>query len=379
MQVLRSDEGVVLQDAERALRSSHQRVTRVSVLDELFNPLPGLIFTGENGYTVSGTVNMDVTRAIRRTCSVQLANPDGVWTPADEDSAFYWDKHVKIERGLVSGGVAYYAPLGVFLIDAPAVDARHNLVISGSDRMDRATRSEFTAPTTYFENAGVGATIRDILEDAGVGATLWTVDDGGAQLGADRHYEVGDSRLQAALTLATDFALEVFADAAGFMVVRPASDPEEIASAWTFRAGEDATHLGVSKRWSRDRFYNHVLVTGESADQTPVRAEAEVTDPSNPLRTDGPMGDRLYKYTSAMITDAGQALSVAYALLWERALIEEEIDLEHVVNPMLEAGDAVTIVDTPTHTDDRYMIQSLNLPLAAGTAQLHVSKIRRIE
>lgn len=378
MQTLRSDDGAVLAEAERALRRSHQRVTRVSVLDELFNPLSGYVFTGADGYAVSGSVNMDLSRSIRRTVSLQLANPDGIWTPAGEDSAFYWNKHIKVERGVVAGGVEYLAPLGVFLIDSPSVDRRHNLVITGSDRMDRATRSEFTSPTMYSSGAGVGATIREILEDSGVGATLWTVDDGGATLGADRHYEIGDSRLQAALSLATSFALEVYADANGYMVIRPARDPDEVPSSWTFREGPDATHLGVSKRWSRDRFYNHVLVTGENADQEPVRGEAEVTDPSNPLRTDGPMGDRLYKYTSGMITTQAQAIEVAYALLWEKALIEEEIALEHVANPLLEAGDAVTIIDDVTRTDDKYMVQSLTIPLAGGPARLDVSKIRRI-
>lgn len=379
MQSLRSDAGVNLPDAERVLRGSHQRVTRVSVLDSLFNPLPGFIFTGEDGYAVDGSVSMDATRPIRRTLRLTLANPGGVWTPTDEDSAFYWDKHVKVERGVRVGGVEYFAPLGVFLIDTPEVDARSgDLSLTGADRMDRATRAEFTAPVTYASATSVGLVLRDLLEDAGVGITNWIVDDAGSTLGAARYYEAGDDYLQAALTLARDFALEVFADARGYMVIQPKPDPADAASAWTFEAGEEATHLGLSKRWSRDRFYNHVLVTGENANQDPVRAEAEITDPSSPLRTSGPMGDRLFKYTSGMITTVGQAQDVADALLWEHALIEEEIRLEHVPNPSLEAGDAITVKDAVTHTDDLYVVSSLDVPLAGGSAQINVKKVRTI-
>lgn len=376
---LKADDGTPLADPERVLRSSHQRVARVSVLDDLFNPLPGLVFTGADGYAVDGSVSQDASRAIRRTVTLTISNPDGVWTPRGEGSAFYWDRQIKVERGVVVGGVAYYAPLGVFLIDAPEVDARAGLLtLSGADRMDRATRSEFTAPTSYALGAGVGAAVRDILEDAGVGITQWSVDDGGATLGAARHYEVGEERLQAAITLANDFALEVLADANGFMVVRPKRDPQDLPSSWTFKAGVDATHLGLAKRWSRDRFYNHILVTGESADQEPLRAEASVTDPSNPLRVTGPMGDRLFKYTSAMITTVQQAQDVADAMLWERALIEEELSIEHVVNPMLEAGDAIRVEDNSSATDDKYAIASLDLPIAAGPASLNVKKVRTL-
>lgn len=377
---LRDADGLLLANADQVLRRSHQRVARVSVLDDLFNPLPGLVFTGELGYAVDGAVTQDTARAIRRTLSLTLANPDGVWTPRGEGSPFYWDRHVFVERGVRVGGVEYYSPQGVFLIDTPSVDSRARaLTISGSDRMDRATRSEFTAPTTYDLGDPVGEVIRDILEDAGVGSSRWTVNDEGAQLGADRYYEAGEDRMGAALSLATAFALEVFADANGFMVVQPVRDPESLASTFTFASGESATMLGLSKKWSRDRFYNHVLVTGESSElDPPARAEVSVTDPSNPLRVTGPMGDRLYKYVSAMITTDAQALAVAQALLWEKALIEEEISVEHIVNPTIEAGDAVTVVEADSATDDRYAVTAVSSPLGAGPATLTVKKVRRL-
>lgn len=377
MTPLKAEDGTALADPERALRESHQRVTRVSVLDDLFNPLPDLTFTGTDGYVLDGRVSGDASRYIRRTLSLELANPDGVWTPRGEGSAFYWDKLLRVERGIRSGGTDYLAPLGVFLIDSPSVDLTR-LSLTGSDRMDRATKSEFTTPTSYAAGTRVGTVIQDILTDAGLGASLWTVDDNGSTLGVARNFEVGEERLPAAMSLATSFALDVFADGAGYVVVRPKRDPATVASSWTFQAGVDATHVGLSKTWSRDRFYNHVLVSGESAEAAPVRAEASITDPSHPLRVTGAMGDRLFKYTSAMITTTQQAQSVANALLWEHAIIEEEIRLEHVPNPTLEPGDAVTIVDPASDTDDRYIIDTIDLPLAGGAATLNVKKIRSL-
>lgn len=381
MLTLKNDNGEILVDAVRVLSSSHQRTTRVSILDDLYNPLPGAVFTGTDGYAIDGSVQHDRSKLVSRSCSLTIANPDGIWTPGTAESLFYWNRLIYIERGVVLGGVPFYAPLGVFLIDTPEVvhgGGRATLQIGGSDRMDRGTRSEFTSPVSYASGSSVGAVIQDILLDAGLGSERWIIDDGGATLGATRNYEVGEDRMGAVKALASSFALDVYADANGYLVIRETPDPNDQASVWTFQEGVEATMLGLSKRWSRDRFYNHILVSGEAADQAPIRAEASDTNPASPTRVTGPMGDRLYKYTSAMITTLAQAQSVANALLFEKALIEEEIDLSHIANPLLEAGDAISIVESVTATDDKYILDSLTIPLAAGSASLQVRKVRRL-
>jgi hypothetical protein len=381
MQGLRSDAGIELVTPDRTLSSSHQRVTRVSVLDDLYNPLPGAVLTGEDGYVLDGSVTSDEARSVARSLTLSIVNPQGVWTPTGPGSLLYWDRLLRVERGVRVGGVDYVAPLGVFLIDEPQSDndgSGHVLTIKGADRMDRAIRSEFTAPTTYAAGTRVGVVIQDILTDAGVGSERWIIDDGGATLGAVRAYEVGEERLSAAMTLATSFALLVRADANGYMTVTPKVDPTTLTPAWTFAAGDSAVHEGISKRWSRARFYNHILVTGESADQTPVRAEASDTNPSSPTRVTGPMGDRLYKYTSAMITTVPQAQATANALLWEHALIEETIRVAHVALPMFELGDAISVNDAVSATDSKYVIDAMTIPLAAGAASLDVKMARRL-
>jgi hypothetical protein len=375
MRPLRNSAGVEL--APALLRQSHQRVARVSVLDDLFNPLPGLVFTGELGHTLDGQVSQDVGKLVRRSLSLTLANPGGVWTPDGPGDPFWWDKLISVERGVRAGGLDYLAPMGVFLIDTPAVSG-NVLAISGADRLDRALRSKFTEPESITAGTRVGVAIRGILEDAGVGTTQWTVDDGGATLGATRYYEPDEERMSAAKTLATDFSLEVYADATGYIVIRPKVDPATLAASWLFSAGADSTTLEVSKQWSRDRFYNRVVAIGESAEGVPVRGNAAITDLASPLRVGGTMGDRLYTHKSAMITTVSQANAVAASLLWEHALIEEELEVQHVPHPGLEAGDGVRIVDVPSHTDDVYMVDSITIPLGDGASSLGVHKARLI-
>lgn len=375
---LTSDEGIVLPDTS-ILKRSHQKVVRVSVLDDLFNPIPGAVLTGDAGLVISGRVSMQRGRLVRRTLDVEIVNEDGAFTPEGPLSLFYWNRLLRVERGVYFAGVPYYAPLGVFLIDAPSVDGRASVLsVSGSDRCDRGTRSEFTSPVSYASGSSVGSVIQMIGTDAGMWDDRWSISDGGATLGTTRSYEAGDGRMAAIQALLTDFSLEMFADANGWIRIQPKVDPATAPVAWTFERGAEATMLGISKKWSRDRFYNHILVTGEAADRTPVRGEASDTNPSSPTRVTGPMGDRLFKYTSGMVTTVAQAQAVAQTLLWEHTLIEEEIDLAHIVNPMLEAGDAIIIREAVTRTDDKYLIEDLTVPLGSGAASLSVKKARAL-
>ena len=62
------------------------------------------------------------------------------------------------------------------------------------------------------------------------------------------------------------------------------------------------------------------------------------SNPASPAYVNGPLGDRLYRYTSAMITTTAMAQEVANNLLAEVALIEESISLGAVTHPALGAG-----------------------------------------
>ena len=243
--------------------------------------------------------------------------------------------------------------------------------------MDRALRATFVAPVSYASGSGVGAVVKDILVDAGVGPDRWRVDDAGKTLGATRNYELDEECMSAARRLATDFSLDVYADADGWMVVRPKPDPLEAPVSWVFEPGAGSTLLGVSKDWSRERFYNRVRVAGEAADRTPVTASASDTNPGSPTRVGGLMGTRVYKHTSAMITTVPQAQAVADAMLREHCLIEETLRVEHVAHPGLEALDAVTIRDRVSRTDDKYAIRSMTVPFA-GPASLEVGRVRKL-
>lgn len=363
----------------QALQRSHRRVTRVSALDSSFQPIPGGVLSGEQGYVVNGSVTMDRRRAVRRTCSLTVANPDGVWTPEMPGDFFYYGAAIRIERGIYLGESIEWVTLGEFLIDGPVIDRSARgatLQVQGQDRLKKAATSKFTTPTTYTSGSTVRSVIDDLSQDAGMGSTRQRFDDAGKTLGADRVFDQQEDRLSAMTEVAHDFGLELFVDADSVLVLQPEQPLASLPVVWSFVEGDDAVVLGITKGFNDQRLYNHVVVIGESADQSPVKGEALDTNPASPTYVNGPFGDRTYFYKSAMITTVAQANAVAAHMLPDLALIEEEISLPIVVNPALEAGDKIEIIEPVSKTDSYYQIDSITIPLGQGQSMIQTKKIR---
>jgi hypothetical protein len=374
-------------DAFRAaLAESHTAVARVLVLAS------NLSVVTELEDVVSGAVSTDAER--RRSLSLTVANPDGMYTPAgpcDEPDCAHpehllnWNRLLRAERGLVINGELEWVTLGTFLVDEPrANSAESQITLQGQDRFKLALLSEFTRPTVYRYGDVVDEVIAAIAQDAGMGDELYRLAGGGRSLMAERVFELGDSRIEAIRALATEHALRVYVDAEGYLVVEPAPTVDTLPpSSWTFARGSTSLLLNVTKGWSDQRLRNHVLVTGEGSDLPPISAEARDLNPDspayNPVDGTGPLGDRLHTYSSPMIRDVQLAQDVANALLLEVTLIEETIDVPTVVVPQLEAGDVVSVFDSPTRTSDDYLVDTLTIPLTVdGEMTFQSRRIRSL-
>lgn len=365
-----------------AVRGSHERVTRISLLDGNLAVLAEL--TGTDGVAVDGSVSIDAAR--RRSFNISLADPDGDWTPVGPGDVLFPNRLLRIERGIVIAGVPELVSLGVFLIDRPVTTvtaAGARVEISGQDRVKLALKSRFTVPTTFEAGRPIGDVVRAIAQAAGMGSTLYRLDDQGKTLAADRTFDTDADRWASLVALATDYALEAYVDADGYLVLAPAVTESTMpASSWTFERGADAIMLGITKDLTDDRLYNHVRVSGESSDQPPLAAEARDLNPAssayNPPDGSGPIGDRLYTYSSPGIRSFEQAADVAAALLPTVALIEEAISVPSVVHPALEVGDAVVIDEPQSRTSDTYLLDTVSMPLAGGPMTVTARKLRAL-
>ena len=365
------------------LRQSHRSTARVLVLDPLSFEVRGTL-SGADGYTLDGTISMARNRAIRRTCELRFADPDGILTPAVLGDWLHVNSLVRVERGIYLDAVEVeWCVLGHFLLGRPRVEvsaAGASIAVAGEDRAKLLVRSRFTLPTTYAAGTRLAHVIATEAAVAGMGTTRYRLEDAGKTLSRDRTFEEDEARIEGLGGLARDYGLELYVDADGFLACAAPPTPTSVPVSWSYAAGSDATMLGLSKEWTDDRLYNHVLVTGENAaaELPTVRAEALDTNPASPAYVNGPLGDRLYRYTSAMITSTGQAAEVAGKLLAEVALLEEAISLGAVTNPALEPGDAIAISEPLSKTEGTYLVESIDVPLGLGEQQLGTKIVRAL-
>lgn len=358
-----------------AVRSSHRRVARVALLDS------SLVAQSYLAGVVDGSVTIASDR--RRSCSLSIADTDGTLAPSTSADPLYPNRLIRVDRGVVVGGAEEWVSLGVFAIDRPSVTvgpAATSLGIQAQDRLKFALKSSFTVPTRYDAGIAIGTVIAAIAADAGMGS-FNRFDDGGKSLAADRAFETGDNRVDAMRAISHDYGLDLYVDADGYLVMTAeltiATLPD---TSFVFERGADAVMLGVTKDLNDDRLYNHVLVVGEASDMVPINAEARDLNPDSPAYdpTDGsgPIGDRLYTYSSAMIRNIDQAQEVANALLLSVALIEESISVQSMVNPALEVGDVIGVIEARSRTNDLYLIDGLTIPLDKGAMGLTSKKVR---
>lgn len=371
--------------ADAVRNADRKRATRLLLLTSLLVPTD--VLSGDRALVLDGSVTIDRTRQQRRTMSLTISNENGAWTPSPS-SPLFLNRIVQVQRALYVGSQPEWVPLGTFLIDDPEVTVSaggSSIRLAGTDRTKLALSSNFTAPYTLGAGTRVRDAVRALAQQAGMGSDdrLYSLDDGGKFLGTDATFEESDNRLDAMMRLAQDYALDLYPDALGVLVLRPLLALETVAPVWTFERGSQAIMLGLTKRFSDATLFNHTVAIGEGVDFGPYRGEARDLNPAspvyNPVDGSGPVGDRVAPvYRSAGITSIAQAQEVAQAMLRDVALVQEAVSVPSVTHPALEAGDVVQITEATSATAARYSLDVVTQPVGGGPMQLSANRVRSL-
>ncbi len=340
-----------------ALNYSHRPVTRVQLV-RTDGSVEDLDHTG-------GSVTVDRGQAVRRTCSVTLADVSLIpRTAADKVSVY--GAELRVFRGIDygDGTNAELVPLGVFRIDDVSGDVDIGPVtINGSGLEAVVSDAVFTAPTTVLSTSttavgGITQLIQDAIPaaivinratDATVGTMTW---------------DQQDNRWTACQTLATAIGAEVYADAAGQFIIAPLPDLTGPSVVWEVAAGEGGALVSADRGMSRTSVFNSVTAYGENVtdDAPPVQATVEDTDPTSPTYVGGPFGRVPTFYNSATLTTTALCTAAAAQLLKTSLKPNASADITSLPNPLLEPGDVLRI-GYSDGTKELHQIASFAIPL----------------
>lgn len=380
------------------LRSPTQQIaSKAMVLDTAFREIPdGSFFTAGaddfQDYIVDGVVDIDVARGTRRTANLTLLNDEGAFTPdlaQDYDGKFYVNRNIRLFRGVVlAGGTAVYAPIGTFMVDTIDVIVERNMGTINftlSDHWKKFNKSIVVRTKTYAAGTPINSVILDMAAKAGADYPLAPSLDplsnrtsAAKQLSSKLVLERGDVRGDALKDLGTKYGIDIFFNREGRLSSNDRKDPKDAREVWHFYSTTESTRLGmlnsVRRSITDDNLYNHVFVIGLGDEKAPVIYEKKNTSPESQVNIDR-IGDRVHILESQKWKTLDQVTS-AGEKLWDRRFnLFEEVVVDVVCNPALEADDVIRITEPRfAKIDGLYRIKQMNVPLTTSKQTIQTTR-----
>jgi hypothetical protein len=329
------------------------------------NPYPA--FTG-------GTVSVDQSRAERRTLQIELWDDDGTLKSYPE--GFWYDKIIKVYRGARTNNTEWEVKLGEFLIDQINEGSFTGTVsVTARDYTKMIMGAKLPQPTNFPENYPIEEIVRTMALNSGI--TKLDLPLTGVNTDKAFLFDTDTTRWQAAFDVCTAYNYELFFDNEGYLVMREFTDPLTSDIAFTFQTGPAVGNLAnYTKSTSDSRIRNHMVVTGQAPDGSPVWAEALNTNPDSPTRIDK-IGTRTERYDSKFITSFTQAQEVADTMLKTLALESYDANLDAIVMPWLDVGVTVAFIDPNPAPDapTRFLLSTLSIPLSLTTMPANIKRV----
>jgi hypothetical protein len=340
----------------KALAESHRVATRV----QLFLNGGEVVDLEHTG----GSVTVDRSQAVRRTCSVTVADPALIpRTPTDQLATY--GARLRISRGIDYGdGSSELVPVGLFRLDSVDGDVSEGPVtLQGKDLSVIVTDDRFTEP---FKVSGtvvgaVTALIQRSIPDADI---LSLVVD--APIGS-RVFDVEADPWAGAQEIAAAAGAEVYCNSDGVFVIAVLPDVLTTPPVWAIEAVEGGVYISANRAMSSDGVHNGVLARGENtADNVPpVSYLAVDDDPGSPTYWDGPFGRRPKFVSSSAYTTVNACAQAAIAELAKSRAPNASGDITSLPNPALESGDVLRV----THEDgsrELHQAAAFTVPLDEG-------------
>ena len=261
--------------------------------------------------------------------------------------------------------------IGEFQIDNIAEDHFPYITkVTGRDFTKKClTSPKFESSASFAAGTNVIDLVKALAANSGIIKFHMPTSD--ATLSDRLDVERGTDRWSIMQSAANSSNFEIYFDALGYLTMREYLDPSFSPISHTFQTGSPN---GDMVSWSRStndsRLYNHIVVTGETSEESvlPFFGEAINTEPSSPTRTQR-IGDRPYFYTSSFFTNDQQCIDLANSWLKIHALESYELSIDSLVYPWMEVGEIIEILDPrrTAYEPTRFLLDTLSIPLDLGS------------
>lgn len=413
----------VSEDFKSQVRTSHTATIRAEVWqgDQRLTTLEA----------VEGQVDIDARRSVRRTCSLKVADPGptsaleeipgtstyediallyidyptmlssvasySVLAPAGEyrtvlvpspivpaDAYGFltpYGNEIRLWRGVVlPDGTVEEVPLGVFVIvNVEVTDGASgsSVSVTGADRSLRISRARWTEPYS-ISSTPTETAIDDLLLDRWIDVQTSFTETGTTVVRATVGTEANADPWQDALRIAEAAGFDLYFDGDGIAVLEPAREYETATPDAVYLQDDEAMVLTLTRSLNAEQTYNGVIATGEGTELADVyRGEAWDEDPDSPTYRYGAFGQVPRFYSSSLLGSDDQAQAAAEAILARGKGLTEQINWTQIVDPSLDAGDVVVVVNENTKVNRTLILDRLTIPLDPARPMAAVARAIR--
>lgn len=351
------------------------------------------------GTVTDGSVSVDVTQQIRRTCSVTIQSqgigkdnliprptkPQDLLNPASGNE-------LRLFRGFeYPDSTQELCPLGVFRMTKPVVKDTGqaiSIAITGNDRSALVSSQVWTDVYPITAGTPLNIALMDLIRNR-IGSLVELTFLFAPTLGLTvpattfgTSLASGNDPMADAVSLATAASMELFFNETGALVLQvppnptSASIPRSFSNPPIYSEGVNCTFDEIERTIDETQTYNGVIVIGTGTGGAPVRAEVWDTDPSSPTYYRGPWGARPFIYQTNLVpapsSTSGSAIaqvaSMAQALYLKVHTLLDTPTLQCVPNAALLESDVIRIVRERIGVDADYTISQMTIPMDTATA-----------
>ena len=363
------------------LKSRNSRV-KIEVLNFDFQTISSL-----EERTVSGSISVDATADIRRTCNISLIAKNLQRTMTSSTGEIWIDKYIKVYQGIDdprNNNTTVWWNMGIFLINNPntVYNATSNTItFEGLDLMAKLTGRRNGQLPAIATLVPAGSNIADVVKKTIVqlgGFKKYIVQDDGLEVPYDIKLDTGATIYDLLAELRDLYPnWEMFFDVDGVFhwqkIPQGSTEPVVI----NFNELRHSLVISESIDINFENVKNHIIVYGrllESGEQ--IMATISDTNNNSPFSTDK-IGEINYIIDDESIYSQELAGDRANYELYLHARLNDSISLEIVPIPWLnDVNIKISYTNESAGIEGEYLIQTLDIPLdISSNMTLTASKI----
>lgn len=338
----------------------------------------------------AGSVTIDQTASVRRTCSLTALDPTGTLTPLSSTSPLApYGSELKLYRGVkyTSGqlsGTTEVVPLGTYRIsDASTqetVSGVAGVKIQAYDLSRTISRDAFTEPYTISSGTNLVDAIKALVSRT-VPGVVFDAFSSSATMSADTTYDSSTNPWTVIGDLATAAACEAFFTATNSFRIAPPIDIDHLpAPAYSYVKGETCTMEELDVDFTDEPGYNGVIVIGQSTgtDTAPVRSVVWDDTPSSPTYYLGSYGKVPQIIDNSNVSAQSDADAAAKAALNLVLGFISQLTVTATVNPALDVDDVIQVTSAESGVNATYAIQAVSIPLDGATSMSITLRQKRV-